>query len=99
MDLCRTGGGCEEKGLREILHKALKNRLRIILREKGLINTLGEISLNITLSATTIIKGCVYSEGDHRSAECQNISSTNEGKKILSERRLCFTRIVKNLGP
>ena len=40
--------------------------------------------------STTIIKGCVYSEDDHRSAECQNISSTNERKKTLSERRLCF---------
>ena len=40
--------------------------------------------------STTIIKGCVYCEDDHRSAECQNISSTNERKKILSERRLCF---------
>ena len=40
--------------------------------------------------STTIIKVCVYCEGDHRSAECQNISSTNERKKILSEKRLCF---------
>ena len=40
--------------------------------------------------STTIIKGCVYCEGDHRSAECQNISSTNERKKVLSEKRLCF---------
>ena len=40
--------------------------------------------------STTIIKGCVYCEGDHRSAECQNISSANERKKILSEKRLCF---------
>ena len=40
--------------------------------------------------STTIIKGCVYCEGDHRSEECQNISSTNERKKILSEKRLRF---------
>ena len=40
--------------------------------------------------STTIIKGCVYCEGDHRFEECQNISITNERKKILSEKRLCF---------
>ena len=38
--------------------------------------------------STTIIKRCVYCEGDHRSAECQNIFSTSERKKILSEKRL-----------
>ena len=73
-------------------NKTLTNRLRIIVRERSLINTVGKTNLNITLSETgsfiqglpgsTIIKGCVYCEGDHRSAECQNISSTNERKKF-----------------
>ena len=40
--------------------------------------------------STTIIKRCVYCEGDHSSVEYQNISSTNERMKILSEKRLCF---------
>ena len=48
---------------------------------------------------TTIIKGCVYCKGDHKSAECQNISSTNERKKILSEKRLSFNCTGKNIGP
>ena len=38
--------------------------------------------------STTIIKRCVYCEGDHRSAECQNIFSRSERKKILSKKRL-----------
>ena len=49
--------------------------------------------------STTIIKRCVYCEGDHRSAECQNIFSTNERKKILSEKRLSFNCTGKNIGP
>ena len=36
--------------------------------------------------STAIIKGGVYCEGDHRSAECQNISSKNVRKKIRSEK-------------
>ena len=34
------------------MYKTLKIRLRIILRERGLINTLGKTNLNITLSET-----------------------------------------------
>ena len=69
-----------------------------------MINTLGEKSeynpkrdrVLHSKESTTIIKGCVYCEGDHRSSERQNISSTNEGKKILSEKRLRFNCTGKN---
>ena len=45
--------------------------------------------------STTIIKDGVYCESDHRSAECQNISSSSDRKKILSEKRLWFNSTGK----
>ena len=67
-------------------------------RDKSLYNPERDRILQ-SKESTTIIKKCVYCEGDHRSAEFQNISSTNERKKILSKKRCVLIVPVKSKGP